>query len=302
MRKKLFIVMLSSLLSLSLLLVAGCGTQGSGGDTVKIGAQTYTEPKIIAQMYKALIEDRTDLSVEVVPDLAASPVVISAMKENEIQMATLYTGEIFNGYFEIEQTKDRQKVLEQAQTGFDEHYGFKWFDGYGFQNTYAFTVRKDVAEKNSLKTISDVQKIANNMRLGVDTTWLERDNDGYGAFRKLYGYEFGETFPMEIGLVYEAVANDEVDIVLAYSTDARIKEFNLQTLEDDKMFFPPYDASPVIRKDVLEKHPELEEVISTLVGQINESEMVNLNYEVDVNKRSEDEVAKEFLKQKGWLK
>jgi osmoprotectant transport system substrate-binding protein len=302
MRKKLLIVMLSSVLSVSLLLVAGCGTQGSGGDTVKIGAQTYTEPKILAQMYKALIEDRTDMSVEIVPDLAASPVVISAMKENEIQMATLYTGEIFNGYFEIEQTKDRQKVLEQAQKGFDEHYGFKWFDGYGFQNTYAFTVRKEVAEKNNLKTISDVQKIADNMRLGVDTTWLERDNDGYGAFKDLYGYEFGETFPMEIGLVYEAVANDEVDIVLAYSTDARIKEFNLQTLEDDKMFFPPYDASPVIRKDVLEKHPELEGVISTLVGQISESEMVSLNYEVDVNKRSEDEVAKEFLKNKGWLK
>jgi osmoprotectant transport system substrate-binding protein len=300
MNKKFSLLFLS--LVVAALSLAGCGAAGAGSDTIKIGTQTYTEPKIVAEMYKALIEDRTDISVEVVPDLAASPVVISALKENEIQMASiLYSGEIFNGYFDIEETKDRQNVMKQAQTGFDEHYGFKWFDGYGYENTYGFTVRSDMAEEHNLETVSDLKAIAEEVRLGVDTTWLERDNDGYGAFKKFYDIEFGKTFPMEIGLVYEAVANNEVDVVLAYTTDPRLKEFNLHVLKDDKQFFPPYDGSPVVRNDTLEKHPELTEVVNLLVGKIDAETMTGLNYEVDVNKRNETEVAKEFLKEIGLL-
>jgi osmoprotectant transport system substrate-binding protein len=284
-------------------LVAGCGAQtGDGGTTIKIGTQTYTEPKIVAEMYKALIEERTELTAELVPDLAASPVVINAMKEGEIQMASiLYSGEIFNGYFDIEATKDRAKVMEQAQAGFDEHYGFAWFDGYGFENTYGFTVRKEVAEKYGLESVSDLAEVAGEMRLGVDTTWLERDNDGYRAFSDFYGFEFGETFPMEISLVYEAVANDEVDVVLAYTTDPRLKEFDLKVLKDDKQFFPPYDGSAVVRNDALERHPELRDVVALLVGQIDTATMTELNYEVDVKKRDAEEVALEFLQAKGLL-
>lgn len=139
------------------------------------------------------------------------------------------------------------------------------------------------------------------MRLGVDTTWMERENDGYPAFRKAYGISFGKTYPMEVALVYNAVASKKMDIVLAYSTDARLKEYELVTLEDDKHFFPPYDASPVIRKDVLEKHPELDEIIGLLIGKIDARTMVDLNYEVDVNKRNEKKVAEEYLKKVGLL-
>jgi osmoprotectant transport system substrate-binding protein len=295
--KKLFVMIV---ISISLLLT-GCGGQAaSGSGTIKIGAQTYTEPKILAEMYKLLIEDRTDLKVEIIPDLSSSPVVITALKENEVQMATLYTGEVFNGYFEVEETKDRQKVLEMAQQGFDEHYGFKWFDSYGFENTYGFTVTSEAAEEYGLEKVSDLKEFAEDMRLGVDTTWLERV-DGYQAFKDHYGFEFAQTFPMEIGLVYEAVANGEVEIVLAYTTDARLQEFNLQVLEDDQQFFAPFDASPVIRKDVLEEHPELEEVIQLLVGNIDAPTMTELNYEVDVSQRSPAEVAEEFLMELGLL-
>ncbi|WP_309121316.1 glycine betaine ABC transporter substrate-binding protein [Paenibacillus sp.] len=298
--KKLALAVLSAVVAGA---VAGCGAQGgASGEGIKIGTQTYTEPKIVAEMYKALIEDRTELTAEIVPDLAASPVVINAMKENEIQMASiLYSGEIFNGYFDIEQTKDRARVMEQAQAGFEEHYGFTWFDGYGFENTYGFTVRRDVAEKYGLETVSDLGGVAGEMRLGVDTTWLERDNDGYAAFKEFYDYEFGKTFPMEISLVYEAVANDEVDVVLAYTTDPRLKEFDLKVLKDDKQFFPPYDGSAVVRNDALESHPELKEVVGLLEGKIDTETMTALNYEVDVNKRDAAEVAKEFLQENGLL-
>ncbi|MGN7359861.1 osmoprotectant ABC transporter substrate-binding protein [Paenibacillus sp. SAF-054] len=279
-------------------ITSACGIQSQ----VTIGTQTYTESKILAEMYRALIEDRTGLSVDIIPDLASSSLVINAMERDDVQMATLYTGEIFNNYFPISGTKDRQKVLKEAQEGFQKKFQFTWMNPLGFENTYAFTVRKELAEANGYTKISDVKKDMANMKLGVDTTWLERSTDGYPAFSKAYGIKFGQTFPMEISLVYSAVANKQVDIVLAYSTDSRLKAYNLQTLKDDKQFFPPYDASPVLRSDLLKKHPEIEDAIAPLIGHLDADTMISLNYQVDIEKKSEREVALAYLKQQGLLK
>ncbi|WP_336773564.1 glycine betaine ABC transporter substrate-binding protein [Paenibacillus sp. MMO-58] len=279
-------------------LLSGCGK----GNTIIIGTQTFSEPKIIANMYKLLIEDRTDMKVKVMPDLATSTVVLDALTKDDIQMASLYSGIILDNYFPIERTNDRASILKQAQEGFDKHYGLKWFDSYGFENTYAFTVRKELAEQEQLHKISDVKGKAQSMRLGVDTSWLERAGDGYADFQKVYGITFGKVYPMEVALVYSAIATNKMDIVVAYSTDARLKEYGLVTLEDDKHFFPPYDASPVIRKEVLEAHPELQEIIDLLIGKLDAKTIIDLNYEVDVNKRNEKKVAEEYLKQIGLLK
>lgn len=278
-------------------LTSACGIQSQ----VTIGTQTYTETKILAEMYKALIEDQTDLKVDIIPDLASSSLVINAMKNNDIQMSTLYTGEIFNNHFQISGTKDRGEVLKEAQEGFQEHFGFTWMNPLGFENTYAFTVRKDLAEANGYTKISDVKKDMANMKLGVDTTWLERSTDGYPAFSKAYDIQFGEVFPMEISLVYSAVANEQVDIVLAYSTDSRLKAYQLQTLQDDKQFFPPYDASPVLRSDLLKEHPEIQDTIAPLIGHLDADTMISLNYQVDIEKKSEREVAIAYLKEQGLL-
>ncbi|GIP30080.1 glycine betaine/carnitine/choline-binding protein OpuCC [Paenibacillus sp. J23TS9] len=279
-------------------LTSACGIKSE----VTIGTQTYTETKILAEMYKALIEDRTNLNVDIIPDLASSSLVINAMKRDDVQMATLYTGEIFNNHFPISGTKDRKEVLKEAQEGFQKHYQFTWMEPLGFENTYAFTIRKELAESKGYTKISDVKKDMANMKLGVDTTWLERSTDGYPAFSKAYGIKFGQIFPMEISLVYSAVANKQVDIVLAYSTDSRLKAYNLQTLQDDKQFFPPYDASPVLRSDLLKKHPEIKDAIAPLIGHLDADTMISLNYQVDIEKKSEREVANAYLKQKGLLK
>lgn len=280
------------------IMLAGCGNS----NTITIGTQTFSEPKIIANMYKLLIEDRTDMKVKVMPDLATSTVVLDALTNDDIQMATLYSGIILDDYFPIERTNDRASILKQAQEGFDKHYGLKWFDSFGFENTYAFTVRKELAEKEQLKQISDVKDKAQSMRLGVDTSWMERAGDGYADFQKVYGISFGKVYPMEVALVYSAVATNKMDIVVAYSTDARLKEYELVTLEDDKHFFPPYDASPVIRKEALAAHPELQEVIDLLIGKLDAKTIIDLNYEVDVNKRNEKKVAEQYLQQIGLLK
>lgn len=136
-------------------ITSACGIQ----QDVVIGTQTYTETKILAEMYKALIEDKTNVSVDIIPDLASSSIVINSMKRNDIQMSTLYTGEIFNNHFPISETKDRAKVLEEAKAGFDKYFHFTWLDPLGFENTYAFTVRKDLADSKGYQKISDVKKI-----------------------------------------------------------------------------------------------------------------------------------------------
>lgn len=288
------IVMLSVLL-----LVSACG--GGKQNVVRIGTQTYTEVKVLAEMYKALIEAQTDLKVQITPDLASSPVVIQALNGNELDMATLYTGEVFNNYFDVDVSYDRREVYEAARDGFAEHYGLVWLEPFGFENTYGFALRKDMAEQGGYETVTDLEQDAPELRLGVDTTWLERTDIGYPVFIDHYGFEFGATFPMEISLVYEAAANEEVDVVLAYTTDARIKAFDLVTLADDKQFFPPYDAAAVVKSDLLDRHPELRGIIEVLSGNITEEEMVSLNYEVDVNEVSPKEAALNFLKNKGLL-
>jgi osmoprotectant transport system substrate-binding protein len=297
---KRIIIRLNLLLVLAALIISLSSCARS--DRIIIGTQTFSEPKILAQMNKLLIEDRTNLKVDVLPDLASSTVVMQAVQNNDIQMAVLYSGIIFDHYFPIQETRDRQSVLKQAQVGFDKHFGLHWFDSYGFENTYAFTVREEVAAEKKLDKISDVGPIAPNMTLGVDTTWLERQSDGYPAFKQHYGITFGKILPMEIALVYKAVASKDVDIVLAYTTDPRLKAYKLKTLKDDKQFFPPYDASPVVRNEVLAKHPELASVIGLLIGKIDVQTMIDLNYEVDVNKRNERKVAEEYLKKVGLLK
>ncbi|SDW25430.1 glycine betaine ABC transporter substrate-binding protein [Paenibacillus sp. PDC88] len=275
-------------------------TKAAAAD-VTIGTQTFTETKILAEMYKALIEDRTDLTVDIKTDLAASSVVLRSIAQGEVDMGTLYSGEIFNGYFEIEDTKDRAAVLRQAQEGFDELYNLKWYDPLGFENTYTLAVRPEVAEQYGLSTMSDLKEHAGNMSIGVDTTWLERPADGYPAFTKEYGYTFASTSPMEISLVYQAVADKIVDVVLAYTTDPGLKEFNLVTLEDDKQFFPPFDASTVVKKELLAEYPELDETLSLLIGTIDADTMTDLNYQVDVNKMEPKNVALMYLVDQGLL-
>lgn len=156
-------------------------------------------------------------------------------------------------------------------------------------------MRKEVAEKENLLTVSDLMPIAEDLKFGVDNSWLKRKGDGYPGFIEEYGFKFGETFPMQIGLVYQAAANGKMDVVLAYTTDGRIKAYDLHVLEDDKYFFPPYDASLVARNDVLEKYPELNGILQKLSGKIDTETMRAMNFEADGKMKEPSIIAKEFL-------
>lgn len=292
-------VLVTILMAALLLTLAAC----SDDDKITIGAQTYTETKILAYMYKDLIEQETDLTVDVKEDIETSPIVLEGMQSGDIDMSTQYTGTALSSFTDIENPKDSDATVEQAEEFFGgDDYEFEVLDKIGYANTYQFTVTEELAEEKGYEKVSDLKDDADEYKAGFDTAWLERDNDGYPAFQETYGFEFGDTNPMEIGLVYDAVKNGEMDVVLAYSTDPRIVEYDLQLLEDDENFFPPYDAVPMVREEVLENEPGIEDAIEPLFGAFDEEQISILSGKVDNDGEQIEDVATEYLDEEGLLK
>lgn len=302
MKKSKWMIVL--VLSFSLL-ISGCslpGLSASSNKTIKIGSMVTTESQILGYMEKYMIEHYTNLKVDIVNNLGSSIVLHKAMENGDVDISSVrYTGTDLPGALGMEPVKDPKKALKIVQKEFQKRFDQTWFDSYGFANSYAFTVSNDFAEKHHLEKVSDLKPLVNDLRLGVDNSWLKRKGDGYEGFVKEYGFEFGHTFPMQIGLVYKAVQSGKMDVVLAYTTDGRINAYKLKVLEDDKHFFPPYDASPVARNDVLKQHPELKKVLQKLVGKISTEKMQELNYESDGKMKEPSTVAKEFLEKNHYF-
>jgi osmoprotectant transport system substrate-binding protein len=287
------------------MIISGCSLPGLGGssdNTIKVATLSTSESSIMGHMIRLMIEENTDLHVEMIENLGSSLVQHQALTDHQVDItATRYTGTDLSGALGMEPVADSEQAMSIVQKEFDEQFDQVWYDSYGFSNTYAFTVTEELAAKENLETVSDVEKIAGDLSLGVDNAWLNREGDGYEGFVDAYGFEFGEAFPMQLGLVYQAVQSGKMDVVLAYSTDGRLKAFDLKTLEDDKKFFPPYDCSPVTRKDVIEQHPKMDEIIKLLADKIDSETMTELNYEADVNKKEPAIVAQEFLKKNNYF-
>jgi len=161
-------------------------------------------------------------------------------------------------------------------------------------------VKREVAEKYNLKTFSDLARVAGELILGCEFEFKDRP-DGYPGLQETYGMNFKDVIGMDHGIMYRSLAEDKVDVIDAYSTDGQIVVYNLVILEDDKSFFPPYNAGPLTRGDVLEKYPELEDILNELGGAISESDMQALNAKVDEEGLKAEEVAREFLLEKGLI-
>jgi len=287
------------LILIAVVILPGCG--GHGANTIVIGGKKFSEQSILGEMYAALIEKNTHLRVERRFWLGGTQVVHQAILRGDIDMYPEYTGTAYEVILKQHSLKDPRKVYDAVKGAYAKNYHLQWLDPIGFNNTYALTKRQDKAKRTDIKTISDLAKRSGNLSAGFDPEFLERP-DGWPGLAKTYNIKFASN-PRQLdpGIVYRAVANGDVDIVDTYSTDGRIPAFKLMILKDDKHFFPPYYAVPVVRDEVLKKHPELKQVLNKLSGKISESEMQRLNYEVDQRERRPEDVAKEFLKAKGLI-
>lgn len=297
--------MLLSLIGMSFLFSA-CSFPGLASnqseDTIAITGGITSESQILGSMVAEMIEHYTDKKTTVINNLATTTINHQAMINQDAQIsAARYTGTDLTTTLGLDPLKDPTKALDTVEKEFKERFDQTWLTPYGFDNTYVFLVRKDTAEKYNLKTVSDLKKVADQLSAGVDTSWITRKGDGYEGFQKEYGFSFKTILPMQIGLVYDAVAAGKMDVVLGYSTDGRIASYDLVMLEDDRKFFPPYDAVPVISDQLVAEMPELVQIIDKLGGKISTEEMQKLNYEADNNLVEPSIVAKNFLKEHDYF-
>jgi len=285
------------IISILLLSMAGCSSEKEG-DVVRVGGKNFSEQYIMADMLRILIEEKAGLETTMTTNLAGN-VLFDAIKSDQVDLYLEYTG---TGLVNLgrETIYDPDEVYRSVKEGFEEELQIKWLEPYGFNNTYAMVVTKETAEKYNLKTISDMAAVGEEMDLGCTYIFTERD-DGYPGLSKHYDFEFNDVIGMDPALMYQALVQGSVDVISAFATEGRISAFDLVILEDDKQFFPPYDAAPIVRMDLLEKHPEIEEILNLLANKIDDIKMAELNAAVDLDKREPEDVARDFLIELGLI-
>ncbi|ROX83154.1 osmoprotectant ABC transporter substrate-binding protein [Enterococcus durans] len=296
----------SLLLVVTALLLASCSFPGLASntdeETISITGGITSEAQILASLVAGMMEHYTDKNTAIINNLATTTINHQAMMNGDASIsAARYTGTDLTTTLNLPPEKDPKKAFAIVKQEFEKRYDQTWFPSYGFENTYVFLVRKDTAEKYNLKKVSDLKDVADQLVAGVDTSWITRKGDGYDGFQTTYGFSFDSILPMQIGLVYDAVEAGKMDIVLGYSTDGRIASYDLVMLEDDRNFFPPYDAAPVVDNQVLKNTPGLEEALNKLGNTISTAKMQQLNYEADNNLVEPSVVAERFLKENHYF-
>lgn len=294
-------------LLVSLTVLSGCslpGLSSSSSDGIAITSMTTTESQIVSHMSRLMIEHYSDGEIEpvMINNLGSSTIQHNAMLSGDAQISGVrYTGTDLTGVLNQEPESDPVTAMEQTQRAFDEEFDMKFYDSYGFDNTYAFMVTRETAEEYNLETTSDLAEYTDEFAVGVDTSWFNRPGDGYPAFQEAYGFEFGNIRAMQISLVYEALSTGSLDLALGYTTDGRIPAYDLVVLEDDLQFFPPYDAAPFATHEIIAEYPEIDDALSRLVGTVSTETMQNLNYRSDEEGIEPALVAEEFLEEHNYF-
>ena len=282
------------------LTLTGCGDGQDTASTVRVGTKNFTEQLILGSMITQLIEAKTDLRVERRFNLGGTMICHGALVNGDIDLYPEYTGTAITAILQQEVVASPEAVYRAVSEAYETRFDCEWLDPFGFNNTYAITAREQDAQEKGWKTIEDLRETAAGLSAGFTAEFVERP-DGYPGLRKAYGFEFGTVRDLDPGLMYRAVAQGEVDIICAFATDGRIAAYKLQPLADNRGFFPPYYAAPVVRRETLKAHPELREVLALLGGILDDAAMQQLNYAVDEQKRAPADVAREFLQSKGLL-
>lgn len=269
-------------------------------NTIVIGSKNFNEQIILGNMLSILIKDNTNYKVDEKLNLGGTSVVFSALKSGSVDLYVDYTGTGLVDIMHEKSDSNKDRVYKKVQNYFNKNYNMEWLSPLGFNNTYALAVDRNFASQNNLNSISDLSKISNNLTLGSTMEFLNR-SDGYLGLQKYYGLNFKNTKGIDAGLRYNALKKGETQVTDAFSTDGLLKKMNLKVLKDDKNFFPPYYAAPLVKESTLKKYPKLKPVIEKLSGKITDEDMREMNYVVD-NGADPKAVAEKFLKSKKLIK
>jgi osmoprotectant transport system substrate-binding protein len=281
----------------ALALLCGCGPRRS--DTIIVGSKNFSEQALLGEILAQHIKARTHLPVVRRFYLAGSYICQQALLSGRIDTYVEYTGTALTTILHDPIERDSSAVFGRVQDEYRRRFGLDVMPSLGFNNTFALVVRGEDARRLNLKTISDAVPDATQWRAGFGYEFMERP-DGYAGLSQVYGLRFAAPPRiLDLGLLYRALLDHQVDLVAGNSTDGLLAARDLVILEDDKHYFPPYDAVPVVRDDTLARHPELRYAIAELAGKISDAEMRKMNYAVDGEHRDAAEVAREFLKSAG---
>jgi osmoprotectant transport system substrate-binding protein len=296
-RRNLFV----SVLAAAALLLPSCASSHS--DRIVVGSKNFTESFILGELIAQQIEAHTHLQVERRFYLAGSYICQQAILAGRIDVYPEYTGTALTAILKENasggKSEDKQDVYRRVKSEYERRFGLTLTPAFGFNDTFAMEIRGEDARRLNVKTLSQAAAFAPQWRAGFGYEFMERP-DGYRGLAATYGLHFAEQPRiMDLGLLVRALKNHQIDLAAGNTTDGLIPALDLFVLEDDRHYFPPYEAVPVIRLQTLQRHPEIAQALAELAGKISDEEMQRLNYAVDGQHRDAKEVVHEFLRSKG---
>lgn len=283
-----------------LLVVTGCSSNSASSDqvkenkvTIKAGSKDFTESLILGELYSLALEN-AGYKVERKLNLG-SAIVHNALTNGDIDFYPEYTGTGLLTVLKEAPKFDSKEVYREVSAQYKEKFKLIWLDPSAANDSQGLVMNKRAAEQYQIRTISDLQKHASQIRFASQGQFDERA-DGLPALVKVYGsFDFKDRKLYDNGIKYDVLHNDKADLAVAYTTEGELSKDEFVVLEDDKHVWPPYNIAPVIRQDVVEKYPEIKDILNKVTAKLDNKTVIMLNAEVDIKKREYNEVAKEFF-------
>lgn len=285
------------------MILSACSGIGFTGKEVTVGGKNFTEQYILSEMTAFLLAEE-GFKVNQMNNLGSS-VVRSALENGQVDLMWEYTGTALLTYMGEESIADPEEAFQKVKE-IDKENGIHWMNMSEVNNTYALVMRSEQAEELGIESISDLADYVNEnpgeLTVAADAEFANR-SDGLPGVEETYGFEFGsgQVNQMDLGLTQRALNNEQVDVSMAFETDATIKSYDLVVLEDDEQFFPPYRIAVTINQEVFEEYPEIEEITARLAENLDSDIMRDLNYQVDIEGQSVSVVAYDWLVENGFV-
>jgi osmoprotectant transport system substrate-binding protein len=287
-----------SALCLLVLLAATVSCEHSHANRIVVGSKNFTESFILGELIAQQIEAHTHLKVERRFYLAGTYICQQAILAGRIDIYPEYTGTALTAILKQKASGDRSEVFQSVKSEYEQRFGLTLGPAFGFNDTFAMEIRGEDARRLNVSTLSQAAKVAPQWRAGFGYEFMERP-DGYKGMVSTYGLHFAEQpRVMDLGLLARALKDHQIDFAAGNATDGLIPAMDLFVLADDKHYFPPYEAVPIIREQTTQQHPDVAKTLADLAGKISDSEMQQMNYAVDGQHQDTQEVVREFLKRK----
>lgn len=281
------VIVMSMLMSLG-----ACGSKSNETQTIRVGMKNFTENLIVGELYALALED-AGYKVERVPNISSS-VIHTSIVNDEIDLYGEYTGTGLLSVLQMDLITDPQEVYDTVKTAYEEQFQLIWLEYSQANDGQGIVIRTDIANELGITTISDLQANASQIRFASQGEFDLRE-DGIPGLEKVYGpFNWKSTKVYDNSLKYEVLKNDEADAAPAYTTEGNLVDEEYTLLIDDKMVWPPYNLAPIVRADVLEEYPDIEEILNKISAALTTENITALNAKVDIDKEEYEDVAKEF--------